>query len=279
MTEDDLVMTEDHGAVRVIRLADERRLNALSFQMRRELSSSLHAVADDPDVRALYITGSGRAFCSGGDLRLLHEEGDAWTSHQRLDWTSRWLADLVRCPKPVVVGINGIAVGGGIGIAVAGDIVYAGAQKATFQSGFLRLGLIPDMGMMYSLPRLVGLARAKSFIYEQACWTAQQAADYGLITASVPDDQLEQLGLQRASELAAGPIEGFGLTKRLMARSFESSLEEMMLLEDFGQSLAHTTESAREGVAAMIDRRTADFAAATERENAVRLERSRLQQP
>lgn len=277
MNQDHLVHTEDRGSVRVLRLANERRLNALSFEMRRDFSASLQSAATDLDVRAIYITGSGRAFCSGGDVRMLHEEGDAWTSHQRLGWTSRWFTDLLRCPKPVVVGVNGPAVGGGVGIAVAGDVVYAGAEKATFASGFLRLGLIPDMGMMYSLPRLVGMARARSFVYEQSSWTAQQAADYGLITATVPDEELEELGLKRAAELAAGSLEGFGLTKQLMVRSFESSLEEMMLLEDLGQSLAHTTESAREGVAAMLDRRMADFPAATEREHAVQLERTRRQ--
>ena len=275
MSSDKFVRTEQRGSVRVIRLVDERKRNALSYELRRDFSEAFYAAAGDPDVRALYITGTGSAFCSGGDLRMMRDEGDAWASHLRLGRTGRWLMDLMRCPKPVVVGVNGLAVGGGIGLAVAGDVVYAGEQDAKFMSGFMRLGLLPDIGMMYTLPRLVGMTRARSFVYEQQTWSARQAEEYGLITAAVPDDDLEERGLERAAALAAGPIEGFGLAKQLMARSFESSLEEMMTLEDFGQSLAYQTESGREGIAALTERREPDFVSASERENARKIERSR----
>jgi 2-(1,2-epoxy-1,2-dihydrophenyl)acetyl-CoA isomerase len=269
------VRVERQAKVGVLRLVDERKRNALSTPLRDQLSAGFHALASDPDVRAVYLTGTGSAFCGGGDLRMMREEGDPWTSHLRLNRTCKWMTDLIRCPKPVVVGVNGVAVGGGVGLALVGDVVYAARDSARFVAGFMRLGLIPDIGVMYTLPRLVGLARAKAFVFGNEAWTAAQAEEYGLIAAAVPDDELESRSLERAQELAAGPIEGFGLAKWLMGRSYESALEEMMAYEDLGQSLAYSTEAVREGVAALVEGRAPDFVAATERENATRVERQR----
>ncbi len=152
----DVVETGLSGHVGIIRLVDERRRNALSAAMREGFVSAFYGMMADPDIRAIYITGQGQTFCAGGDLRMMRDEGDPWSSHQRLNRTARWLTDFLRCPKPVVVGVNGVAVGGGIGIAVIGDIILAAENGARFQAGFMRLGLIPDIGLMYTLPRLVG---------------------------------------------------------------------------------------------------------------------------
>lgn len=269
------VRVERVGQVGVIRLVDEAKRNALSFELRRELVAAYDDLVSDPDVRALYLTGSGPAFCGGGDLRMMRDESDPWASHRRLSRTGRWLTDFIRCPKPVVVGVNGAAVGGGIGLALAGDLIYAARDNAKFVAGFLRLGLIPDVGVMYTLPRMVGLARAKSFVYGSETWSATQAEQYGLINQAVADDELDAVCLERAAALAAGPIEGFGLAKQLMGRSYETSLDEMMSYEDLGQSLAYSTEAVQEGVAAMLGKRRPDFVQASERENATRLERQR----
>jgi 2-(1,2-epoxy-1,2-dihydrophenyl)acetyl-CoA isomerase len=277
MTANTFVEVEYSDRVGILRLVDDRKRNALSHELREAFSAGFRDMNSDPDVRAIYITGSGAAFCGGGDLRSMRSEGDPWASHVRLNRTARWLIELIRCPKPVVVGVNGVAVGGGIGLALAGDVIYAGIEKATFVSGFQRLGLIPDIGMMYTLPRLVGMARAKSFVFESRTWSAKEAEDAGLITAAVPDDELETRCLERAHALAAGPIEGFGLAKMLMGRSFESTLDDMMTYEDLAQSLAYGTEAAQEGIDALIEKRPADFVAASERENATQLARKRRQ--
>jgi 2-(1,2-epoxy-1,2-dihydrophenyl)acetyl-CoA isomerase len=270
-----VVEVERQGHVGVIRLVDERKRNALTHPLRTQLAAAFYSLLGDLDIRALYITGKGRAFCGGGDLRMMRDESDPWSAHTRLNRTSRWLTDLIRSPKPVVVGVNGVAVGGGIGLALAGDVIYAGAENAQFMSGFMRLGLIPDVGVMYTLPRLVGLARAKSFVFGSETWTASQAEAYGLITAAVPDDELEARCLKRAEALAAGPIEGFGLAKWIMGKSYETALDEMMTYEDLGQSLAYSTRAVQEGVAALMAGRPADFVAASEREPGTQTERRR----
>ena len=269
------VRVEQDGHVGIIRMVDERKRNALSYELREEFVEAFYALRDDPDVRALYVTGSGAAFCGGGDLRMMREESDTWSSHRRLSRTARWLTDYIRCPKPVVVGVNGVAVGGGIGLALAGDVIYAARENASFMAGFMRLGLIPDVGVMYTLPRAVGMAKARAFVFGNETWTAEQAENYGLINAAVPDDELDARCLDRAAQLARGPVEGFGIAKTLLGRSLESSLDEMFTYEDLGQSVAYSTQAVQEGVDALVSGRTADFVAATEREIATQLERKR----
>jgi len=274
---DGVIETGRHGRVGIIRLVNERGRNSLTNPMRQGLSSTFAEMSADPDIRAIYLTGKGSAFCAGGDLGMMQEEGDAWSSHQRFRRTAPWLTELLRFPKPVVVGVNGVTVGGGIGIALVGDVVYAGEQRGKFIAGFMRLGLLPDIGMMYTLPRLVGMARARAFVYGSETWSAQQAADAGLIAGAVADDDLEARCLERSEEMAALPIEGFSLAKWIMGRSFETGLDEMMTYENLGQSLAYSTEAMREGLAALIARRPADFAAASEREQATKTVRKRRQ--
>src|SRR5690606_3457564 len=171
---------------------------------------------------------------------------------------SRWLTPLINLEKPVVVGVNGHAVGGGMGLAITGDIIVA-SDNATFVSGFFRLGAVPDIAIMYHLPRLIGMARAKKFLFEGETFTAQQAADLGLVSKVVSSEQLFETGLKEAKRLAEGPAEVMGLAKTLLARSFENSLSEMIAFEGFGQALAMSNPEFREGLSAFIERRPADF--------------------
>ena len=270
-----VIETSVKDRVATIRLVDVDHRNALSNAMRRGLAETFAAAEEDPEVRAVYLTASGAAFCGGGDLRMMKDESDAWSSHQRFRRTARWLTDMIRFPKPVVVGVNGAAVGGGIGIALVGDVVFAGAERAQFVAGFLRLGLLPDIGVMYTMPRLIGLAKARAFVYGGGTWTAAEAEKAGLITAAVPDEDLDDRCLEQAQAMARLPLEGFSLSKWLMGRSMESSLDEMMTYENLGQSLAYTTESMHEGLAALREKRRADFVAASEREPAIQVARRR----
>lgn len=270
-----LVEVSRQNTVGIIRLVDEAKRNSLSTRMREEFVAAYRDVVDDPDVRAIYLTAKGKAFCGGGDLGMMRDESDPWSSHQRLNRTCRWMTELIECPKPLVVGVNGVAVGGGIGLALAGDVILAAEHGARFVSGFSRLGLLPDIGVMYTLPRFVGMARAKAFVFNGETWTAHDALQAGLVTAVVPDEGLDKRGIEQAQALAAGPVESFGLVKQLMGRSFETPLERMMTYEDLGQSLAYATEAMREGLAALTERRAPDFITASERETATRIARSR----
>jgi 2-(1,2-epoxy-1,2-dihydrophenyl)acetyl-CoA isomerase len=137
-----------------------------------------------------------------------------------------------------VVGVRGPAVGGGMGLALTGDVVIA-AESAKFVAGFFRVGTIPDVGVMYCLPRLIGMARAKNFIFSGGTILPQEALDLGLVARVVPDDQLEAAGLAEAKRLAEGPSEVMGLAKNLMARSFETSLQDMFAFEGLGAGAGH----------------------------------------
>lgn len=215
-------------------------------------------------VRSVYLTGEGASFCSGGDFRMLKDASDPWPVHRRFRQYKRWLMPLTQLEKPVVVGVRGHAVGGGMGLALTGDIIIAG-ESAKFVSGFTRLGAIPDIGMMYQLPRVIGMARAKNFIFGGATMSAVEAQELGIVKRVVPDTDVDEAAMEEAQRLASGPAEVIGLAKMLMARSFESSLEEMFTYEGLGQALAMSSAEFKEGFGAAMEKREADFPAAAAR--------------
>ena len=256
-----LISTRQEGAVLVIRLNSPDTRNSLTTQLREHLADAVDMAERDRAVRAVVLTGEGATFCSGGDLKLLKTASDPWPVHRRFRYMSRWLTPLITLEKPVVVGVRGHAVGGGMGLALTGDIVIAG-ESAKFMSGFFRLGVIPDVGMMYHLPRLIGMARAKNFLFSGATLSANEALALGLVVKVVADDQVDATCLAEATRLAAGPAEVMGLAKTLMARSFESSLADMFAFEGLGQALAMSNPEFREGLNAALEGRRADFAGA-----------------
>ena len=268
-------MSEEHvqvnrdGAVLVIRFVNEKSRNSMTAELRSQLRDAITMARDDDDVRAVYITGQGSAFCAGGDLHMLKNQSDPWAVHRRFRSLGSWFLSLLHFEKPVVVGVNGYAVGGGIGLALAGDIVIA-SESAKFVAGFFRLGVIPDVGMMYTLPRLIGLARAKRFLFGNETLSAREAFDIGMVARVVPDHQLDLECMQQARQLADGPATVIGLSKLFMSRTFETGLDEMFLIEGLGQALAMSSEEFREGLSAMLDRRPADFVKAGERGNSKR---------
>jgi 2-(1,2-epoxy-1,2-dihydrophenyl)acetyl-CoA isomerase len=214
--------------------------------------------AGDPGIRSVFLTGEGPTFCSGGDLHHLKTACDPWTVHRRFRGLSRWLMPLIGLDKPVVVGVNGHAVGGGMGLALTGDVIIAG-EGAKFMAGFFRLGAIPDIATMYHLPRLIGMARSKNFLYSGGSFSAREAAELGLVSKVVSDAELYKEGLLEAKRLAEGPAEVMGLAKIIMARSFETSLQDMIAYEGFGQALAMSNPEFHEGLSAALERRPADF--------------------
>lgn len=256
-----VVKTVKDGSVLVVRLASPENRNSLTTELRRQLGDAVEQAEQDQSVRAVYLTGEGPTFCSGGDFQMLKTQCDPWPVHRRFRNFSRWLTPLITLDKPVVVGVRGHAVGGGMGLALTGDVVIAG-ESAKFMSGFFRLGTVPDIGMMYHLPRLIGMARAKNFLFSNGTLSPQEALDLGLVAKVVADDEVDAAGLTEARRLAEGPAEVIGLAKTLMARSFETSLHDMFAFEGFGQVLAMSNPEFREGLAAVIEKRKADFVGA-----------------
>ena len=256
-----LVSTSKEGSVLVIRLCSPENRNSLTTELREQLGEAVDQAARDCSVRTVFLTGEGPTFCSGGDFKMLKTQCDPWPAHRRFRNLSRWLLPLITLEKPVVVGVRGHAVGGGMGLALTGDVLVVG-QSTKFVSGFFRIGTLPDVGMMYHLPRLIGMARAKNFLFGNATMTAQEALELGLVAKVVGDDEVEAAGLAEAVRLAAGPAEVMGLAKILMARSYETSMNDMFTFEGLGAALAYSNPEFREGLAAAIDKRPADFVGA-----------------
>lgn len=258
---DSPVATRLCGAVLEIRLCRPAARNSLSAEMRAHIGDAVARAEQDRAVRAVYLTGTGTSFCSGGDLKVIQAEHDPWSVHRRFAALRRWLLPLLYLPKPVVVGINGHAVGGGMGLALGGDVLIA-AEDAVLVTGFFRLGALPDLGVMYQLPRLIGMARAKALLFGNGQITAAEALALGIVSRVVPREELDEAGMGEAQRLANGPIDAMGLTKSIMARSFETSMADMFNLEGFGQALAMSSPEFHEGMAAMQERRHPDFPAA-----------------
>lgn len=240
----------------VITLNRPEVMNALNTQMRAEL---LHAVGEmGRESRGLVLTGEGKAFCSGQDL------GDKTSvANTNLERTLRdeyvpLLRAIFDCPVPTIAAVNGPAAGAGANLALAADVVIA-AEGAVFLQAFTRIGLMPDAGGTYWLPRQIGFARAMGAALFAEPVSARQAADWGMIWEAVPDEGFETHWRRRAATLAAGPTEAYRYTKEAFRASFGNKLEEQLLLEARLQGRCGKTRDFREGVLAFLEKRPAEF--------------------
>jgi 2-(1,2-epoxy-1,2-dihydrophenyl)acetyl-CoA isomerase len=257
------VETERRGAVLIVRLSNESARNSLSAEMRESLRTIVREIEDDRSVRSVYLCGKGKSFCSGGDLKMLTEASAPWAVHRRFRHMKSLLPPLMSLDRPVVCGVHGHVVGGGMGFALAADVIVA-AESTQFMADFFRLGVVPDCLMLHTLPRLIGLARTRNFLFTNGTFDARQSLDLGLVAKVVSDEDLEAEGLALAQSLAEAPSEIMGLAKQILMRSFESSLDDIMLYEDLGQALAMSGAEFKEGLEALVARRKPDFQAAAE---------------
>ena len=242
--------------VAVISFSRPEVMNALNTQMRAEL---LHAVkAAEKDARVLVMTGKGKAFCSGQDL------GDrATVASTDLERTLRdeyvpMLMAIYNCAIPTISAVNGPAAGAGANLALAADVVIA-TQSAVFLQAFTRIGLIPDAGGTYFLPRQMGLAKAMGAALFAEPITADQASDWGMIWESIADDEFESTWRERASHLANGPTVAYANVKKTIRASYENGLEKQLLLEAKLQGECGKTFDFREGVLAFLEKRAAKY--------------------
>lgn len=252
------IQTERQGSVLVIRLDNPKAKNALSREMRFSLRDIVREIEEDRSIRAVYLTANGDAFCAGGDLDMLLNAHKPWEVHRRFRHANTMLPPLLKLDRPVVCGVKGWAVGGGMGLALCADVIIAG-ESAQFMAGFFRLGVVPDCLTLFTLPRLIGLARTRNFLLTNSTWSSHDALDLGIVAKVVPDDDLEAEGLKLAHKLAAGPAEVIGLSKLLLLKSFESSVDDLMLHEDLGQALAMSSAEFTEGLTALREGRRANY--------------------
>jgi 2-(1,2-epoxy-1,2-dihydrophenyl)acetyl-CoA isomerase len=256
---------EYRAAEGVARIALNRpdKLNAFNEAMHGQLASALDAADADPAVRCLLLTGNGRGFCAGQDLGDRNfGAGEVPDLGRTVDrFYNRLIRTITDLPMPVVCAVNGVAAGAGANVALACDIVLA-ARSATFIQAFCRIGLIPDSGGTWALPRLVGRARASALALLGERVGAEQAEQWGMIWRCVDDDRLETESMSLATHLASQPTRGLALIKRALKSSSANTLDEQLDLERDLQSLAGRTADYREGVAAFLDKRAPRFSGA-----------------
>jgi len=253
----DTIIVEQSGGVMAITLNRPEVLNAVNDQMAGELRDALRQGTRDAAVRCVVITGAGRGFCSGQDLR--DRAGGPTSYREHLHATYNPVISLIRTmEKPVLAAVNGVAAGAGCSLALAADLRVA-SERASFIEVFSRVGLVPDSGSTWFLPRLVGLGKALELAYLAEPVDAQEALRLGLVNRVVPHEDLMAKMMDLAQRLAAGPTRAYGLTKRAMTYALRSTLEDALDYEAHMQEVAGRTADHREGVTAFLEKRQARY--------------------
>ncbi len=250
------ITTELSEGIATITLARPQVMNALSTQMRVEMLDALDQAA--ATARVIVITGSGRAFCSGQDLMDAGNLASLDLERTLNDEYVPLVSAITNCPIPTISAVNGAAAGAGANLALAADVVIA-TQSASFIQAFTRIGLVPDAGGSYWLPRQIGMARAFGAMLFADKITADQAAAWGMIYASIPDDAFAAHVRMRALHLANGPTMAYRGVKEMLRASPGNDLMTQLSLEAQLQGKCGASEDFREGVAAFLEKRCADF--------------------
>jgi 2-(1,2-epoxy-1,2-dihydrophenyl)acetyl-CoA isomerase len=252
------ILEKKEGRVVTITLNRPESLNFLDPIMTEEIEHALGDAEKNEDVGAVVITGAGRAFSAGGDLKFAKEGHTAYELHQRMEYITRFIRTMINLPKPIIASVNGPAVGIGCNIALAADMVLA-SETATFAEVFVRIGLIPDGGGIFLLSRRIGLTRAKDLIFSGRTINANEAEQMGMINRVFPAQSLQKETSKMALELASGPTMAIGIAKRLLNQTYESSFETLLRLENSHQALLRLTEDHQEGVKAFFEKRKPVF--------------------
>lgn len=250
---------ERAGAIATLTLNRPEARNALDLAMRGELLSALDEVEADPGLRVLVLTGAGGHFCAGGDVKSMRERRyTAAEGRARVEALNRLVLRLVDFPRPTLASVDGFAVGAGCNLALACDLIVA-SDRARFGQVFARIGLIPDGGGTWLLPRLVGLARAKELIFTAEVVDAAEAARIGLVNRVVPAAALAEETARLAESIAAGPPLALRLAKRLVNRAAASDLAAALEAEAAAQAVTITSEDHQEGLQAFFEKRAPRF--------------------
>ncbi len=256
------LLVENEGAVRTLCLNRPESLNALDNELLTALGRAVADADKDKSVRCLILTGAGRGFSSGQDLadvaaRYQSPEPIELGAHLREKYNPL-IVRLRTIEKPVIAAVNGVAAGAGCSLALACDLRLA-AESASFIEAFVNVGLVPDSGSTFMLPRLIGIARAMEMACTGRKVTAAEALQIGLVNQVVPDDQLAGATKKLADKLAGLPTRAIGLTKRAINAAWTSDLETQLDYEAMLQTTAGQTKDHREGVTAFLEKRSAKF--------------------
>ena len=253
------VLYEVSDGVATITLNRPDALNSTNDQLYRELTGLIKTVAEDADVGCVILTGAGRGFCAGADVKSMNPDMKPLARRQRHRGILRdVLYPLVNLEKPVIAAVNGPAVGAGFNIALAADILIA-SEAAMFSQIFTRLGLVPDLGGLYFLTRVVGLNKAKELCFTARKISAAEAYGLGIVNRVVPAADLMAEARKLAIEIAAGPATALAMIKNLLNKSSTSTIEQMLEYESYAQTIAYITPEHAEGVLAFREKRAPNF--------------------
>lgn len=254
------VEVETRGAVAVVTLNRPDSSNTLNLQVAMDLLAAAMTCGRNRAVRAVVLTGAGRNFCFGGDLRGMLAKGESADAYLRelTTYLHEAISHFVRMDPPVVAAVNGTAAGAGVGLVAMSDLAVCGAS-AKFNMAYTGVGLTPDAGTSFLLPRAIGTKRAMEMMLLNRSLPADEALDWGLVNRVVPDDQVVTAALLLAEQLASGATQAYGRTKRLVAHSL-GAFESQMVLERETIAASAGSEEGLEGISAFLDKRKPGYA-------------------
>ena len=258
MTSYDNIILEEDSGVATLFLNNPETRNPLTDGTKIEMISALDEVEKNTAIRALIITGKGKAFCAGGDIKKIGKVPSEKEIREIMGKSQQLLKKLLGLEKPVVAAVNGDAFGMGCNLALACDFVLA-SEKARFCEVFVKLGITPDFGALYFLPRLVGLGKSKEMAYLGNVVDAMEAQKIGLIARVVPQDTLMDEAIGFSKKLARRPTLAIGRAKRILNKAFDMTLSEVLEQEIKNQIYLTQTEDHAEGLRALMEKRKPDF--------------------
>ena len=256
MNYEDLLLEKKDG-IATITLNAPDKMNAITEGMRKSLPLAIDEVAKDDGVRVVIVTGAERAFCSGGDITIMKARLEGTLEeprYERLQRLGYWADAFLRMEKPVIAAINGACAGAGFSLALSCDIRIA-SEKARFGLAFVLIGLVPDCGMTYFLPRLVGTSKALELMFTGEQMDAVEAERLGIVSRVVPHDELMKVSHELAARIAQQPAVALELTKRLVYRSMINDIAHHLDWETYAQQLCFHTEDLKESVFAFLEKR------------------------
>ena len=262
MTGERNVLFEVTDRVALITLNRPEALNATTDELYQELSAIIRELATRTDVGCAILTGAGRGFCAGADLKARRDDMTPLERRDRHRWILRdVLHPLFQLEKPVIAAVNGPAAGAGMNLALACDFVIA-SEQASFVQAFAKVALVPDLGGLWFLARVVGINKAKELCFTARKVGAEEALALGIANQLVPHDQLLEAARKLAQTIAAGSPTAQAMTKTLLNRAGSVTLDQMLDYESYAQTIAYLTPEYEEGVSAFREKRSPDFAAA-----------------
>ncbi len=252
------ILTEEKNNVLVVTLNRPEKLNCFNREMALQLITVLDKAENNNNIRAIIITGMGKAFCAGQDLSEAIDPNGPGIKKIVGEHYNPIILKIRSIEKPIIGVINGVAAGAGANIALACDIIYA-SKSASFIQAFSKIGLIPDSGGTYTLPRLVGFNLASALMISGDKLSADDAKNFGIVYKVFDDENLMELSIASAIKIAAMPTKAIGLTKKLLNKTYSNSLEQQLLLEKNLQIEAANTSDYKEGVNAFLEKRSPYF--------------------